>query len=416
MAHSHRSMSFLVAACAATLASLGGLVSTAAAHTVTAKTTAISAGLPRSIPERGLVYRGLTREAGGLCKGLLRVNRTSLCTHGPDPAPAGVRINLRAQVVNPNILKVKNDRFRCFGGSSGYRTQVIYARAADQPDRFATYVNSIRQWAADADAIYNASAAQTGGSRHINFVQDWFCRASVANVVLDPPGDDADGGADGRGDDDYSATVNELIRQGFSGGTRKYMVFLDATGSCGLGGIRGDDRPGQTNQNNFGPTFGLTYSPCWGGSTAAHEHMHNLGGVQMSAPHTSGGWHCVDEYDLMCYSDAPNYPTMQYLCPSSLANRFDCNNDDYFTTGRPTSGYLSNHWNTANSRFLLDQPRCETLRNQISVSRSQITLLQQMLQTAGPAQKAGIVAAIRAAQAQITAAEAELVSLGCKNI
>ena len=81
--------------------------------------------------------------------------------------------------------------------------------------------------------------------------------------------------------------------------------------------------------------------------------MHNIGGVQLSAPHSSGGWHCTDEWDLECYSDSPFYPAMTYLCSDSSHNRlFDCNHDDYYRVGS-VGGYLATHWNSANSQYLV---------------------------------------------------------------
>jgi hypothetical protein len=85
--------------------------------------------------------------------------------------------------------------------------------------------------------------------------------------------------------------------------------------------------------------------------------MHNLGGVQLSAPHTSGGYHCTDEYDRMCYSDTPNFPVMQILCPDVAHDlRLDCNHDDYFNTAPAAGSYLATHWNAANSDWLLTSP------------------------------------------------------------
>jgi hypothetical protein len=82
--------------------------------------------------------------------------------------------------------------------------------------------------------------------------------------------------------------------------------------------------------------------------------MHNIGGVQLSAPNTSGGWHCVDEWDLMCYSDTPNHPTMVTRCPDTARNRlFDCNHDDYFHTSPTPGSYLATRWNAANSQYLI---------------------------------------------------------------
>jgi hypothetical protein len=89
--------------------------------------------------------------------------------------------------------------------------------------------------------------------------------------------------------------------------------------------------------------------------------VHNLGGVQNDAPHASGGWHCVDEFDIMCYSDTPSYPLMHYLCPASQEVLLDCNHDDYYHTNPPADSYLATHWNVANSAFLLARDELHNL-------------------------------------------------------
>jgi hypothetical protein len=89
--------------------------------------------------------------------------------------------------------------------------------------------------------------------------------------------------------------------------------------------------------------------------------MHNLGAVQLNAPHTSGGWHCTDDNDEMCYNDnadgtsTVNGKGTTIRCSAAYAEiRYDCVDDDYFNSGSPipTSNYLHNHWNTANSPYL----------------------------------------------------------------
>jgi hypothetical protein len=89
---------------------------------------------------------------------------------------------------------------------------------------------------------------------------------------------------------------------------------------------------------------------------AAHEVMHNLGGVQLSAPNASGGFHCIDEFDVMCYSNAGSgLPQMRIDCGESGRNttRFDCGHNDYFHTNPAPGSYLANYWNPTNNRFLI---------------------------------------------------------------
>ena len=82
--------------------------------------------------------------------------------------------------------------------------------------------------------------------------------------------------------------------------------------------------------------------------------MHNLGGVQHSARNATGGFHCIDEWDVMCYQDGSGAAT-RVECPDRArdATRFDCNHDDYFHPDPPVGSYLANPWNTANSQFLI---------------------------------------------------------------
>ena len=118
----------------------------------------------------------------------------------------------------------------------------------------------------------------------------------------------------------------------FTQNVKAAEAFLSSAGSdCGIANVNGDDRKTASNWNNSGPDYARADAGCWGGHTEAHELMHTLGGVQLSAPHTSGGYHCVDEYDVMCYSDSPNYPAMQFVCVPQAQNEniLDCGHDDY---------------------------------------------------------------------------------------
>ncbi|GAA2144070.1 hypothetical protein GCM10009760_31180 [Kitasatospora kazusensis] len=227
-------------------------------------------------------------------------------------------------------------------GSTGNRVQVLYVHAPGQ-DRFGQYLPSFKKWAADADVIYDASAEETGGVRHIRFVTEPDCTATVLDVELSATALQ-----------EFGSTNDALASQGFNRRDRKYMIFADAQVYCGIGTFNGDERPGQDNTSNFGPSYGRTDNGCWSGSTASHELGHNLGAVNNSAPHSSKAGHCTDEWDIMCYSDAPYYPQMQTLCPDrSHDDRLDCNHDDYYSTDPKPGSYLATHWNVANNQFLI---------------------------------------------------------------
>ncbi|WP_441245927.1 RICIN domain-containing protein [Kitasatospora sp. McL0602] len=360
-------------------------------------------GTPSSDPARGLVYSGLVPAAkGDKCEGVYQVSSAALCTHGPDVAPKGVDIHKTTppavaaaqapdltvgaggtpsagdlltdqqpvldaaapqqavaaattqtpspQTADPQASAAPHQAPAAAGaalvcdgdGTTGNRVQVLYVHAPGQ-DRFGEYLPSFRKWAADADTIYNASAQETGGTRHIRFVTQPDCTAAVLDVEL-PAG----------ALQQFGTSNDALAKQGFNRRDRKYMIFADAQVYCGIGTFAGDERPGQDNISNFGPSYGRTDNGCWSGSTSAHELGHNLGAVNNSAPNSSKAGHCVDEWDIMCYSDSPSYPQMQIHCPDRTHDdRLDCNHDDYYNTSPKPGSYLTTHWNVANNQFLI---------------------------------------------------------------
>jgi hypothetical protein len=74
--------------------------------------------------------------------------------------------------------------------------------------------------------------------------------------------------------------------------------------------------------------------------------------VSPLAPHATPYGHCTDEWDAMCYVDGPG-SKMQDVCPKTHSALLDCNHDDYFSTAAAANGWLSQHWNAANNRFLI---------------------------------------------------------------
>ena len=143
-----------------------------------------------------------------------------------------------------------------------------------------------------------------------------------------------------------------MAAQGFVWTHRKCIVFVEARALCGIGAVYGDGRRDASNVSSVGPSIGRTDAGCWGPRIAAHELMHNLGGVQLDAPDSSNGFRCVDGWDVMCYIDPPDFPSTRYAPPDSGQDVvLDCNDD---SASPPADSYLATHWNTAQNHFLID--------------------------------------------------------------
>ncbi len=317
---------------------------------------------------RGLVWDGLTPgRAENRCEGAFevrgRAGEVLGCTHGPDPAPAGV--DVRAPVAAETAAQTaaalpkpaattgtNGDGIACTGdGATGHRVEAIYA-VAGGTDRYATMAPLIRSsYAPFVEWQFRMSAAETGGEVHVPFVTTpdatTGCTLVVRREVLSSTGDDS-----------FSNTISELKARGYNRADRRYLVWMDANLLCGIGQLYRDSQPGQTNANNgLYTAFSRVDAGCWGYGEA-HETMHNLGGVQPDAPHGTPNFHCWDERDEMCYDDDGGGPVvMQTICSTRDARLFDCNHDDYFYAGTPPAGsWLATHWNTYNSRFLVRGP------------------------------------------------------------
>ncbi len=291
----------------------------------------------------------LREQSGKQCDGpgMISLPKSGLCTHGPDPAPPGVDLTRRAAPEPRATARVATEALTCDGdGQSGYRVQVLYVRAANVPSHYTRYLDSIRAWAAGIDDIVQQSAADAGGGRRVRFVTTPGCEIDVPQVVLSPTGDDG-----------FGSTIVQLKDRGYDREDRIYLAFVDtlSAGICGVANFWPDDRPSQANASNSGSSFARIDAGCWSvPDTPAHELMHSLGAVQDSAPNISGAGHCIDEWDVMCYSDAPLFPAMRFDCPNeAMERRLDCGHDDYFHPAPPPGSYLATHWNTANSRFLI---------------------------------------------------------------
>jgi hypothetical protein len=349
------------------------------------------AAVPDDAPELGLVYSGLGRaDRNSPCAGAYELPEPATCTHGPDAVPAGLRVGKDVPAVTGPVAEPRTpsresgqapsdgEIVRDQGGTalaagrpalipdaapgeadfiigshdvacesdgrSGKRVQVLYLHEFGTASRYTDYVGSIRSWAAAVDEIIDASAAETGGSRHVRYVTTPQCRVDVAEVQIPKNGLSS-----------FTATMTALEKLGYNRADRKYLLFADTNVYCGIGTYIADRRAGAGNRNNGGPSYGRIDAGCWSAAMAAHELTHTLGGILDDAPHSDDAGHCTDGLDLLCGPEASGRQTSgkQACADKQSALRLDCNHDDYFHTSPTPGSFLTQSWNVAQSEFLL---------------------------------------------------------------
>ncbi|WP_433720087.1 RICIN domain-containing protein [Actinoplanes sp. CA-051413] len=345
------------------------------------------AARPADNPGLGLVYFGLKPgDKDSLCAGVYELDEET-CTHGPDPAPAGLKVTRdvapvtakvpepadparEAASVPPDAEIVRDQGgsalspgapalipdaapgeadfvmgthdVACEGdGRTGKRVQVLYLHEFGTPSRYADFLGSMRTWSAGVDQIFDASAAETGGSRHVRFVTTPQCRVDVAEVQVPEAALES-----------FTGNIDALQTLGYNRTDRKYLIFADTNVYCGIGTFVADKRPGLGNRNNGGPSYGRVDAGCWSSVVAAREVTQMLGARLQDSPNSTGAGSCTDDYDLMCNKDRSD-TALRTVCPKKHEDRLDCGHDDYFNTNPKPKSYLADNWNVAQSEFLL---------------------------------------------------------------
>ncbi|GAA1592365.1 RICIN domain-containing protein [Actinoplanes couchii] len=378
---------FLPVALGLALLGVGGVVGPSVIGSSPSTDDFALTSLPADAPEQGLVYSGLKLAASdSVCAGSYQVFDEN-CTHGPDAAPAGLTVRRDVAPVTaggseakavrqesgtvPGDAEIARDEggsaitadapalipdaapgqadfilgpddVACAGdGRTGKRVQLLYLHEAGSPSRYGKFLNSFRTWAAGVDAIYDASAGETGGSRHIRYVTTPECRADVVEVQL--PGGSLRS---------FASTIDSLRGLGYNRADRKYLMFADTNLYCGISTYVNDTRAGRGNRNNGGPSYSRLDAGCWSTTVAARQLTRSLGAVLTDSPNSTGAGSCTDGFDLLCAEDRTGKP-VQTVCPKQNSIRLDCGHDDYFSTDPEKDSYLDKHWNVALSDFLL---------------------------------------------------------------
>lgn len=243
-------------------------------------------------------------------------------THGGDPPILNATLDAPERAV------------ACTESTEDYRNELVYARPIDKAGRYAHVAPLLRAAANQANGRLDRDSMQFGIPADYVFMCD---RGAVAvrHAVLPMLSDG----------DSFSSIVSGLQALGLDDTKVKYWVFYDDTvdgGAAGQGTIHRDDRLAADNANNFGPDYGIAYGVL-DARVLMHENAHNLGAVQLSAPHSSGAWHCNDGRDVLCYADGG--PRSAYTSASCTGIHFDCGNDDYFNPAPAAGSYLASHWN-----------------------------------------------------------------------
>ena len=253
--------------------------------------------------------------------------------------------------------------------------KLVYAFAADQPNRFAGWRDALQ---ANVAIVQRFLSSQDGGMKALRLDMGTNCGPKYVDLQVVPlPGPRSSYA------DNFGAIASIVQRSlAAAGGPRNAVVLADGlsggTQEYGLGetimGASGE-QSGTKNIHNRGGLTAVLFSRNGAAAPGAarwgwwpegflHEMTHNLGAVQWGAPHSTEPrgqqlpqyGHCWQGADVMCYTeDAGAAHAMQQDCasiPGAIPQSYDCGRDDYFNPAPAAGTYLATHWNTWDSVFM----------------------------------------------------------------
>lgn len=239
----------------------------------------------------------------------------------------------------------------CVNPASHAHVEVYYAHFAGQADNLGGHASDIQNMfnLVDTNYIDYDSRSYGGPDMHLFVECGGDGNAAVHDIGLSTT----------QGSTTFSTIVSDMQNQGHNSSLAHYWIWTDGNPTSGYAGqssVIGDDSAGAGNAINSSNAYSVNYgftSAGGGGGIFAHENGHALGAVQLSAPDTTGAWHCTDGTDVMCYNDGgPNAGSYtNSVCPSAPngTSILDCHRNNYFNPCPASGSYLSNHWDIASS-------------------------------------------------------------------
>ncbi|MBV8444786.1 MAG: Ig-like domain repeat protein, partial [Candidatus Dormibacteraeota bacterium] len=231
------------------------------------------------------------------------------------------------------------------------RVELVYAHFSDQPDNFSSHSADVQQIFRDVDADYiNYDALHWfGQDMHLNVECDGSGNPVVHDVGLSTP----------LGGSDFSTITSDMQSQGYDQSDTHYWIWTDgnpvaAYGYAGQSTVQEDDSAGAGNSINTAYEYSVDYGypdGNYGPQVFAHENGHAMGAVQLSAPDSTGAFHCTDGQDVMCYDDGgprgADYTSSDCGAAPNGTEVFDCSHNDYFNAAPAAGSYLATHWDLA---------------------------------------------------------------------